>query len=82
MKFRNERKRGAWLALLVEHATLDPMDMSSSPMLGGEITLKNIYVHVYIHIYMVPGWVGQLSDLSSGLEFKPHFGLHTGCGAY
>ena len=35
------RKRsGAWLAGSVEHVTLDPEVMSSSPMLGVEPTLE------------------------------------------
>jgi len=32
--------RGTWLAPLVKHATLDLGVMSSSPMLGVELTLK------------------------------------------
>ena len=36
---------GAWLAQSVKHATLDPRVVSSSPMLGVDIT----YIHTYIH---------------------------------
>ena len=32
--------RGSWLAQSVEHVTLDFRVVSSRPMLGGEITLK------------------------------------------
>ena len=35
-----KRLRGAWLAQLVEHATLDLEIRSLSPVLGVEITLK------------------------------------------
>ena len=41
--FRSEslEDRGTWLSQSVEHATPDLGVMSSSPMLGIEITLKN-----------------------------------------
>ena len=40
-KYKNIRIEGAWLAQLVEHATLDLGVMSSSSMLGIELMLKN-----------------------------------------
>ena len=35
-----ENRCGAWLTQLVEHVTLDPEVMSSSPMLGVELPLN------------------------------------------
>ena len=38
MEFKNRQNRGTWLAQLVEHVTLDLRVVSSSPMVGVEIT--------------------------------------------
>ena len=40
LSLKNKRLRGAWLAQSVEPATLDLRAVSSSPMIGIEITYK------------------------------------------
>ena len=48
MEFNGSWLQGAWPALSVEHVTLDPGAVSSSPMLGMEFPL-NQYINKSIH---------------------------------
>lgn len=52
--------RDTWLAQLVEHATLDLGVMGSSPVLGVEITSKNIYIFfLKVREGMIKLWLSE-----------------------